>query len=324
VQLELVKRFLADDQEGSASPVVKGPISKGEFSKVFYAETPACPYPLAVKQCISRGTGLPDANDASEQFQALQAIEPLMAGGEYAVPRPYKLDADNGLVAIEWFNGQTVTDYLKDLRYPIIQMEEMLARTGTWLQHFHTSRHVRPGTFDAEKRFSSFTANMSTSLLGADHTFMRACQLLEEKKAGLENQSFPRALLHGDFKSDNLLIADDRLIGIDIQSRDQNLVLWDIVPFLNRLGLLIYSPSGWHLKRNRAGLEHHFLSGYFGRELTPNEAAAIAWLRLLILLQQWDQRHLAMENNPLKRIANNWVYRHEAQSLCTELSTSST
>ena len=324
VQLELVRRFLAADEPRSVPPLVKGPIAQGQYSKVFYAETAACPHPLAVKLCISHLSGEPDSDDARRQFDALQAVEPYMPHDRmYTVPRPYKLDAGNGLVAIEWFDGQTLTSYLRNLRYPIPKMLKMFGRAGTWLKHFHSGQYVAPGTFDAVKRFRYFQANLTQSALHSDRTFVHACELLEQKMDDIENQPFSRAWLHGDFKSDNLLACGDRLVGIDIHAHDQNLVLWDIVPFLNRFGLLIYSPYGWHLKRYRSEFEQHFLHGYFARESTPREAAAIAWLRLLILLQQWDQRHLELAHNLLKRSVNDWIYRQDAKWLCAKLLQSS-
>ncbi len=321
IQRELVCQFLAADGAETATPIVKGPIFEGELSTVYYAETASCPYPLAVKFCISHSTGLPNPIDAAEQFQALSHIAPLMPISEpYAVPRPFKLDAPNGLVAIEWIDGRTITRCLKDFRVSINQTLLLLERAGVWLRHFHSIGNESPATLDAEQQHRQFVANLTQSELFSDRVFAHACREVERGVNGIAKQAFARALLHGDFKTDNLMLSDGRLIGLDIQFRHKNLVLWDIAPFLNRLGLFCYSPHGLRLLRHRAEIEQRFLTGYFARQLSPPEAAAIAWMRLLILLQQWDERHVSLAENRLKRAVNNWTYRREANWLCKSLS----
>lgn len=323
IQRELVGQFLIAGTAERSPPLIKGPIFQGEMSKVFYAETPSCPYPLAVKLCISHRTGLPNPVDAAEQFQALQVIAPLMPKGEpYGVPQPFKLDAPNGLVAIEWINGRTLTDCLKDFRFPVDQVFTLFERAGIWLQYFHSTSNETAANLDAAEQFQKFAASLTSSALRSDRTFMRAYREVERGVDGIAKQAFPRALLHGDFKTDNLMLSADRMVGLDIQSRHKNLVLWDIVAFLNRLGLFFYSPRGLRLLRRRQEIEQRFLTGYFKREPTSREAAAIAWLRLLILLQQWDERHIAMANNRLKRAVNNWTYAREANRLSAALASS--
>jgi Ser/Thr protein kinase RdoA (MazF antagonist) len=316
IQRELVCQFLSAGETQISPPLVKGPIFQGELSKVFYAETASCPYPLAVKLCISHSTGLPNPSDAAEQFQALQAIAPLMPKNEpYAVPEPFKLDAANGLVAIEWIDGRTLTSCLKDVRFPIGAVLASIQRAGTWLRHYHATGTEPPGRLDAVQQQQEFAAKIAASPLRADRTFLRAYRDVEQRVQSIAKQAFPRATLHGDFKTDNLLLSGDRMVGLDIQARHKNLVLWDIVPFLNRLGLFCYSLQGLRLLRHRRAIEQRFLTGYFARELTTQESAAIAWVRLLILLQQWDDRHISMANNRLKRAVNDWTYRREANWL---------
>jgi Ser/Thr protein kinase RdoA (MazF antagonist) len=242
-----------------------------------------------------------------------------MLSEKYGVPRAMKLDADNGLVALEWFNGKSMSDYLTDLRFPAANLQQIFVRAGTWLRHFHAGSELSDSVFDARKQLAQFDARFATSALGLDRTFARAHQLLKEKAASLENQIFRGARLHGDFKADNLMVVGDRMIGMDIQMRNHDSTLWDILPFLNRFGLLIYSPSGMHLKRSRKTFERAFLKGYFERDCSVSESRAIAWLRLMILLRQWDQRHSTLANKAIKRIANDWVYRQEAKWLCAEL-----
>jgi Ser/Thr protein kinase RdoA (MazF antagonist) len=320
-QRELVSQFLIAGTSQSPPPFVKGPIFQGELSKVFYAETPSCPHALAVKLCISPSTGLPNPADAAEQFRALQAIAPLMPNDQpYAVPQPFKLDAPNGLVAIEWIDGRTLTSCLKDFHFPIDQVLAILQRAGIWLRYFHATRHEVAATLDAAEQFRELAASLAASALRSDRAFMRAYRAVERGVSGIATQAFPRALLHGDFKTDNLMLSGDRMIGLDIQSRHKNLVLWDIVPFLNRLGLFFYSPRGLRLLLRRQEIEKRFLLGYFERELQAQEAAAIAWLRLLILLRQWDERGIALATNRLKRAVNNWTYRREANRLSAALS----
>ena len=319
-QRELVSQFLTADEMQSSPPLVKGPIFRGELSKVFYAETSSCPYSLAVKLCISERTGRPNPADATEQFQALQTIAPLMPKNEpYAVPQPFKLDAPNGLIAIEWIDGRTLTSYLKEYRFPMDKLLELIERAGIWLQHYHAIRAEPTATLDATKQYQEFAANVAASPLRADRTFMRANLEIDRQVESITEQTFPRALLHGDFKTDNLMLSGDRIVGMDIQARHKNLVLWDIVPFLNRIGLFLYSPHGLRLLRRRHEIEQRFLTGYFARELSAQESAAIAWLRLLILLQQWDDRHISMANNRLKRAVNDWTYRREANWLTRSL-----
>ena len=320
IQRELVSQFLTAGLPQGTPPIVKGPIFQGELSKVFYAEAEGFPFPLAVKLCISHRTGQPNPADATEQFQALQTIAPLMLkDAPYAVPQPFKLDAPNGLVAIEWIDGRTLTSCIKDFRFPVDDLLALVERAGIWLRHFHATGREIAASLDAKKQFSEFAASLATSSLRADRVFTRAYDQVERGVNSIATQEFSQARLHGDFKTDNLMLSGDRMIGMDIQARHKNLVLWDIVPFLNRLGLFFYSPHGLRLLRRRKEIEQRFLTGYFARGLGAQETAAIAWLRLLILLQQWDDRHISMANSRLKRAVNDWTYRREANWLRAKL-----
>src|SRR5689334_7515009 len=97
--------FLSYDatRDSGKLPRLVGPVSVRPTSVIYYAETSCFPTPVAVKFCRSSSTGAPDVAAAREQFRSLQEVgSKLQSDTRHAVPRAYKIDAERGLVAIEW------------------------------------------------------------------------------------------------------------------------------------------------------------------------------------------------------------------------------
>jgi len=104
----LLSRHFAGDAVDSAGVRVDGPTRIGRYSRIYRAQVPGLPTPLAVKCLLDPATGGPDHSSARDQFDVLGRVHRAMAETDRAlrVPKPYLLDEDN--VATSRINAQMV------------------------------------------------------------------------------------------------------------------------------------------------------------------------------------------------------------------------
>jgi Ser/Thr protein kinase RdoA (MazF antagonist) len=95
-----------------------------------------------------------------------------------------------------------------------------------------------------------------------------------------------RSWVHGDYKTDNLLIAGPRLVGLDMHLIHESVVHYDVAAFLNRLQLTLLHARAWRLLPHRVSFEAGFV-GEALREDGQRTALPLAWVRLYMILCSW-------------------------------------
>jgi len=317
VTSEQVRQWLlgANSDQGIAACSVKGPFTVRDNSRLFYAECTAFPSPAAVKLCLSPHTGQADPDSAHQQYDALLRVSRALGDGcEFSVPRPYLVRADIGLVATEWIAGPGMTDLLLSWRCGTTQAQDLMARAGRWLRVFHQAHALAPGRLDVEHKLP-FVAEMESTAAASEPLFRRALSSLRQSAEPAAMVTLNRSWIHGDFKSDNLIVAGPRTVGIDIQLRRENAVVYDLAPFLNHLELSLCHPAGWRLARSQALLRKTFLSAYHP---VPEDAVGLplAWVQLYLLLQGWQA---ALAGSWLRSTFANLCYRRVARRLVSRI-----
>lgn len=255
-------------------------VHAGVNSLVLRARTRATPLPLAIKRL--RG------GRAREEASCLEQARRRLAGGRFSVPELLHVDEAQHLLVMEWIPAPCLRAQMFDLE--VETLLDRIADAAAWLAHFHsagvatrpldTARWL-PLLDDAFKRPASFPHD----------SIPAAWRLLRRTAALLEGRPIALGFVHGDFKPENIIVTEARVIGLDISSQRIGPVLVDIVQFINHLLLLTYLPRGAKLLRHRHAMAERFLAAYTaaaGQELDP---AALAWFRLHHLLRTWGREY---------------------------------
>ena len=106
----------------------------------------------------------------------------------------------------------------------------------------------------------------------------------------------PIRLVHGDFKPENILLSQEKVVGIDIGGRYRGTILVDIVNFLNHMDLLGCQPRGFRVLTLNRQLTSAFLRGYFdGAPEVPQ--FPYLWMRIQNLLRLWSGIHRSEQSS---------------------------
>jgi len=268
--------------------IVKGPLHTRAYSRIYYAEHPSFPFPVALKVCLKPYTNIPDQDEASQQFHALQKVHETMRGDtSYTVPQALHLFPEEGCIIIEWIDGTCMTDLIYSWRSSPTKALLLSARAGKWLSHFHSAHLLSPGKLDVHEKLQSLKETYRGSSIN-DERFMQAISTIEHIAPLVAEKSLAISWIHGDYKPDNLLISEKKTVAIDIYIQDENACIHDIASFLNQFELACYHPSGWRLLPFRSRLENIFLEHY-SADLKIEEGLPLCWLRLYSIVSLWNK-----------------------------------
>ena len=242
--------------------VVRGPLQARDYSRLFYAECAALPSAAAIKWCLRPRTLSPDGDAATLEFESLRRVANAMeADGHYTVPRAYFMERERALLAIEWIGGVTMTAAIASWRSRAFDAHGLMVQAGTWLRHFHRAHPLHSGFLDIEDRLRNLS-EYDGCPLARMRVFGEGVAELRRSAVAAASVKLERSWIHGDFKMDNLIVSGERIVGIDVQIRYENTVVYDLAPFINHFELAFYHPSLWRLGPGRAQLAAAFLGGY--------------------------------------------------------------
>jgi Ser/Thr protein kinase RdoA (MazF antagonist) len=94
--------------------------------------------------------------------------------------------------------------------------------------------------------------------------FEKGIALLQDMRPRVDALGVPVSWVHGDFKSDNIMMAGSRWVGLDMSANYENTTLLDISHFLNHLELSLLDPRAIRLLPRQQALIDRFKSGYGG------------------------------------------------------------
>lgn len=297
---------------------VEGPLFERSNSKIFLVRHPGLSGPAAAKLCLLPYTSIPDGRSAREQFETLRRTRAAMEGNaDFSVPEPYFLDDEHGVLGMEWIAGTEMTAAVFATRGTVSSAEELIFRAGKWLRHFHVAGRVRQRCLDTEHRLAQLQCDTRASKLAGDPVYARAVR--QAKKIAPEVGSVPldSSWIHGDFKTDNLLVAGTRTIGLDINARYENTLFHDIAPFLNHLDLKLLGPRAWRFVGRRNRLIEAFLAGY-GLDRDDAIMRALCWARLVSMLTVWESV-AERQRSRLAGMATQWLFRRATLRLIGDL-----
>jgi Ser/Thr protein kinase RdoA (MazF antagonist) len=245
---------------------------------------------------------------ARRQFEALVGLWDDFNNSQHLrIPKPLDFFPELPAIVMEEVRGTSVQELIKWASWHHWTQKYAVAachNCGEWLRHFHAVTRVAQGRLDASEKHKSLqlgVAQLAKYGFAADR-----CRYLEGKiellARRLSEQDEQRALVHGDFTVDNVLMDGNLTTVLDVEGRYQNLIYHDMASFLNSIALVgIGLPV-------RESVLHRcsdaFLSGYLGDRKYNN--SALWFLRVLGMVSVALEVLGRHTRRPLARV---WLHR---------------
>jgi aminoglycoside phosphotransferase (APT) family kinase protein len=238
----------------------------------------------AIKECFNHATGSPDCVAAEREYAALSILSTRTSGAGLPplAPLPLTLCREHAAYAMGWVAGRTSTELVLQSSTDLKRAAKLGESAALWLRRFHATNSLPPRKNDFGDRLHHVDT-FSRLGRGSLPLLRRTAAILADRAADASAQLLPASWLHGDFKSDNLLIDEDAVTGLDVQLAFENTVAYDLAPFLNHLSLLRWSPRGFLRRRKLERMAAAFLEAY-SPEATQ-WTLSILWLRAYLLMQ---------------------------------------
>jgi len=309
---EVVRRGL-----GSAGSItVRGPVRTGRYSNVFRVAVDGLATELAVKALIDPESGGPDAATALRQYDALRRVHDAMAGNDgLRVPRPFFVAPAEGVVAVEWIAGASMTETLLSRATSVDDAHALMRRAAAWLGCFARAGRVETVPLDVRNKLDAIAS--LDAALGGFPPARQAFAALRAHASDAGNVALETSWLHGDFKADNLLVDRDNTVGIDLHIRHRNAIVHDAAAFLNHWDLTVCDPRAWRWRKWRKELARSFLhtldSSYLG-----DKRVAFAWIALHVMLGNWNE-FTRRRRNSAKHLYLQFCFRSIVRRMTREL-----
>ena len=271
--------------------------------------------PIAVKECLETGSLRPDPAVAEREFAALTAIAQSASqpGASTLAPPPLMLCREYAVYAMAWVSGRPATEVILARGTTTSQSRAIGTGAGNWLRRIHALKplSMRAGDFASKV---GHVEQLAASDRGADKLLRRCADSLVAHASHASARCMPASWIHGDMKSDNLLIDGDQIIGLDAQLRHENAVVYDLAPFLNHLRLLQWTPRGLWRGPRLDLVADAFLNAY--SQECAGWQLPIAWLRSYLLIQLIDP---SRRTTSLSSLGMRWAVRVELARAIDEL-----
>jgi len=267
---------------------------------------------LCIKHCYKPGTKTPNPVVAQHQFTALRQIchAAKAAGIPPLTPAPFVLSLDHASYSMEWAEGQSMTEALCDKALTHEAALRIGKDAGVWLCHFHALAPAANGTDDFLQRMP-YVYKWATARPN-DELMHRCAYILRDSGDEAAATEVPVSWLHGDMKSDNLLIGRGTPLGFDMAIEDNGIVAWDVAAFLNHLALLSHDPRYLLNRKKFIAAADAFLNGYCPEN--RDWSLPLLWIQLYLLIQR-----ITKDPKNLRQRVENLVVRRVLRELSEKL-----
>jgi hypothetical protein len=220
----------------------------------------------------------------------------------FRVPKPFFVAEREGIVVVEWISGRSMTDLLLSSQTSLREARKLMQRAALWLRAFSSSHSVAPGPLNIADKLKGLVS-IEESPLSKKNVAFKAFGALRLHAELAASYQLERSWLHGDFKTDNLLVDDDSVVGIDMHVEYENHITHDLAAFLNHWELTLCHPRAWRWRPWRNELANVFLET-FDPSYTAEKRVPYLWTALHVMLGNWCEfserqrrsiRHLYVE-----------------------------
>lgn len=248
---------------------------------------------------------------AREQFEALRAVESRFhAQAEYRAPHALAYLEGRRAFVMEWLDGQPLSRLL--CRCGGAAAACAVRKAARWLAILHGSEDLPPRPMPLPEMLADLDGIAAGRPPGP---LDPALDVLRRTAEILASVPVASAVLHGDFKPENLLLAGEVTIGMDSEARFRAAAIGDLGYFLNGLRLLAYTHAAPLLMWRRGCLERAFLAEYAAlRGAVP--LPHLLWWRLHHLARLWLARRDGAAANGVLRLACRYEMRGMTRRLC--------
>ena len=243
--------------------------------------------PIAVKECFRWATRVPDPSAAEREYSALARLAEAMPttdrGSRSLAPLPLQLCREHATYGMSWVPGTPATDVILSVSADVQRASAVGEAAGTWLRRLHSMRASQERRNDFEARLDVVRQH-AAEVRYRGPLIAAAAEALARHAPEAAAVPMPASWMHGDMKTDNLLIDGDAAAGLDLQLVHENTVAYDLAPFLNHLRLLRWTVRGMHSGRKLNAAASAFLRAYSPD--TKRWGMPIAWLQTYQLIQR--------------------------------------
>lgn len=177
------------------------------------------------------------------EWRELTRAHAYMAKGAYRSVAPFALAADGQVMVLEQVEGTPFLDLLWSME--AAPRLALIPSAAAWLQHYTkptaASTPVNRGPWRkwAEEALARQT---HAPLLAVETRILQKMKKLSRLLR--DHDEWRTAICHGDFHPNNLMVADDRLIGIDLGGSNRTPIYKDMARFLTHMARRGMVPSG--------------------------------------------------------------------------------
>lgn len=194
---------------------------------IYRVAVPELPTDLAVK--LFRHRYSQQRQKAQAAFEQLQESYSRCTR-HWAVPRPYTVVPKHAAIVVEWVEGLRLSELLR--RQNENARAGYIHRAGEWLRWFHEGAEIHIGPYAPIWALTRIR-RLRTMLTGKEARLVdRHLEILERASGHFSTLQLPYARLHADFTPLNLLMEEERVIGIDFAKSDHGPVSRDVCRFL--------------------------------------------------------------------------------------------
>lgn len=273
--------------------LVRGPLYKRPQSQIFKAVFKGHPFPVAVK-VFEPGKG--NAYIAEKQFSILEKYHSVIDEGQgFSIPRPVGYIPRHRTILMEWMEMPTLGTSMSKFGLINPFHKRYLGLAAQWLRWFHNLSDIENKPFNSNHyivKLDQRIAGLPKQVQGVvnDELFQRCYRLIQSSTSEFERMSIDHAVVHGDFKPDNLFYSQRRVVGFDFSDPGMRPITEDICRFLLNIEIGRFPGSGG-MKR---GINPQFFSdlelfrGSYGltRKELPDDF--VVYLMLIEILYLWQ------------------------------------
>lgn len=280
---------------------VSGPVISTEKSRIYIARPRTRGKSLAIKST--------SPEEAQEQFDALtMATELLKEDARFGAPAPIMLLREHGIVVMDWIEAPSFQTVCLSLGTPAIKVRTILSSCGQMLAQLHAEPHLGTNVLDTADFLNDVHLVCESDAL--PKSLLPAMTLLEKTAHAVHTLDLPVTILHGDFKSANVLVSSETVYTIDAAMKWEGALVHDVAHFLNQFALDLYHPAGLRLRAGLKAYENTFIGAYTDN-LHSISHLALMWLRL--------QKFVIMSATHFTNTERGWSSRYLTLCLRSEI-----
>lgn len=288
-KIKLFKELLASVEPASRWNIT-GPVIQSRECDIYRAGASSLNLTLAIKDYH------PGASRATpeQQFSALERCHPAMTdlSPQLKVPKVFLVNAQHRLLVMEWIDGTSLLHHLWNPFNKKQLLTDRLHHVGAWLRKYHDLSQPESSQTklkDLLKPFNKNNSNPEGFYLSRSVFFQSVLEFFQ----GLEEEGtmLPTidTIVHGDFTPANMLLADQKVYGLDIWGTMRRPIYHDVCRMIVYLGVAypFYMVENLFTKQSLLTSKITcFIEGYGTDRLNPLSATFKIFL-LIELLRRW-------------------------------------